>query len=376
MTRSRFYFQWTGEKSSSRFHTGVSLHSHTLHSRESLDFIYQTAKHSRLLQWALRRGEARYKAIHGTDLDLRRGWWTPPLAPRDAYSVEFDQINAMGLTPIVSLTDHDDIEAPMSLQAIDASREIPVSVEWTVPFRRSFFHVGVHNLPPDRARSAMARLSAFTLSPEESALRDILADLHATPGTLMVFNHPFWDEFGTGPDQHQAAMLALLSQCGEYIHALELNGLRPGRENRDVVRLAREWKKPFISGGDRHVLEPNALLNVSNASNFSEFVDEIRSGWSDVLVMSHYRTSYSIRVFHNLLDVFRTYENHGMGWKNWADRVFYTRENETVASLAQIWGDRQPSTVSVFAGLMQLAAHPHIRQALCSAIPAAEEAVV
>ena len=164
MKTTRFHFEWAPDKETARFGTGVSLHSHTLHSKESLDFIYNAARHSWLLRAAIRKGEARYSAYyHGKPLDFRRGWWTPPLAPLDAYALEAGQIRGFGLgTAIVSLTDHDDIEAPMSLQAVDAARATPVSVEWTVPFDSTYFHIGVHNLPPSGARGWMDRLGQFT----------------------------------------------------------------------------------------------------------------------------------------------------------------------------------------------------------------------
>ena len=376
MKRTRIHFQWSAEKPQARFATAVSLHSHTLHSRELLDFFYRIAKHCAPVRWALRRTEARYQARHGVPLDLRRGWWTPPLAPRDAYSVEFDQISSMGLAPIVSLTDHDDIEAPMSLQAIEVSRNIPVSVEWTVPFRNTFFHLGVHNLPPNRARAIMDRLKAFTERPLESDLRAILADLHAEPGPLMVFNHPLWDETGIGAEQHRKAALALLSQHGEYLHAIELNGLRPWGENASAIRLARDWAKPVISGGDRHVIEPNACLNLTNAGCFAEFASEIRSGWSDVFLASHYWTPYATRVFHNVLDVFRRYENHGLGWTDWSDRVFYTLHDGAIASLSQLWGNRPPFPVGALAGFMHFAGQPSMRYALRAAVSGAENVLL
>ena len=154
MKASRFHFQWSPDANPRRFRTGVSLHSHTLHSKESLDFIYWAARESALLRNVIRKGEIRYQAYHGTPLDLRRGWWTPPLAPLDAFKLEAGQIRDIGLEQaIVSLTDHDDIEAPMSLQALDSNRAVPVSVEWTVPFESTFFHLGMHNLPASRARS-------------------------------------------------------------------------------------------------------------------------------------------------------------------------------------------------------------------------------
>ena len=150
------------------------------------------------------------------------------------------------------------LRLPCRCRRSELLETIPISVEWTVPFRNTFFHLGVHNLPPRRARSTMDQLKAFTERPLESELRAILAGLHAEPGTLTVFNHPLWDEMGIGPEQHRIAAVALLSQYGEYLHAIELNGLRPWRENSAAIRLARDWAKPVISGGDRHVIEPNA----------------------------------------------------------------------------------------------------------------------
>ncbi len=360
-----------------RFRTGVSLHSHTLHSRESLNFIYHASRKSALLRWVLRRGEVRYRAIHGIDLDLNLGWWTPPLAPLDAFALEEGQIQELGLRPIVSLTDHDDIEAPMSLQAVEASRAVPVSVEWTVPYRDTFFHLGVHNLPPPDARAAMRRLAAFTAKPAGDELTAILRDLAAQPGTLIVFNHPLWDEKGIGSAEHRRAALDLLLTRGEYLHALELNGLRPWRENNAVTRLARDWGKPVISGGDRHTIEPNATLNLTRAATFAEFAQEIRQDRrSEVLIMPQYHAPHASRIFHSVLDVFRTYDNHGHGWTEWSDRVFYTGRDGTAESLTRLWEGKPPAAAALFAGIMHLAGRPSVRQVLRSvaaAVPAISE---
>jgi len=296
MRATRIHLQWSPEFAANRFRTGVSLHSHTLHSRETLDCLGRAARYSSVLRWAIRRAEARYRANYGTDLDLTRGWWTPPLAPLDAYNVESNQIRAFGLSPLVSLTDHDDIEAPMSLQAIDAARTVPVSVEWTVPFRGTFLHLGVHNLPPLRARTIMSRFREFTARPHESELREIFAYIHAHQHTLVVFNHPLWDEMGVGETAHRKAALGLLGSFRDFIHAVELNGLRPWSENRQAIMLAENWSKPVISGGDRHALKPNATINLTTTGTFSEFVAEIRNGHSTVLLASHYREAHAARI--------------------------------------------------------------------------------
>lgn len=361
---TRIYFQHQTPDLAGRFRTGVSLHSHTLHSRESLGFLYQAARRCWLLRWVVRHGEQRYQAVHGRPLDLNRGWWTPPLAPLHAFRLEAAQIEELGLEPIVSLTDHDDIEAPISLQALEVAPQAPISVEWTVPYGETFFHLGVHNLAPPLARAAMERMKAFTAAPSAAELTSILAIVSADPATLIVFNHPLWDEKGAGRLVHQAAALELLRTHGRYLHAVELNGLRPWAENRAALQLAREWGKPAISGGDRHAIEPNAMLNLTRAASFAEFAQEIRRGHSEVLVMPQYGAPHAARIFHNLLDVFRTYEDHGCGWRHWADRVFYAGESGPARPLSQLWGERPPAAVALFAGAMQVAGHPNVRHAL------------
>jgi hypothetical protein len=364
MKATRIHLQWSPGFSTESYGAGVSLHSHTLHSRESLDLFYRAAGHSALLRAALRHTERRFRTSYGADLNLEKGWWTPPLAPLDAYTVEFDQIQSLGLKPIVSLTDHDDIEAPMSLQAIDATRKVPTSVEWTVPLQNTFVHLGVHNLPPLRARSMMKRLKEFTANPSSGLLKELLSGLHANPGTLVVFNHPMWDEKGVGFEMHRSAVLELLGQCSEFIDAFELNGLRPWNENRQAILLGKTWSKPLISGGDRHAIEPNVVLNLSKALSFSEFAAEIRSGQSDVLITPRYREGHVTRIIQNVLDVLGTYDAHGLGWREWPDRVFYQIDDGAAKSLAQIWGSDPPFPASALSEVLRFAGRTPLRQAL------------
>jgi len=356
MTSPVIHLQEATGKLPGQYRTGVSLHSHTLHSKESLNFIYHASRKSALLRTVLKHGAARYRAIHGTDLDLNRGWWTPPLAPLDALHAETSQLEELNLAPMVSLTDHDDIEAGMSLQAMDASRKIPISVEWTVPFGPTFFHLGIHNILAQHARMVMQCLEDYTAEPNPAMLGPLMADLASAPASLIVFNHPLWDEKGVGAGVHRATAAEFLHDHGEFVHAMEMNGLRPWSENKAVMQFAAEWNKPVISGGDRHTLEPNAVINVTNAVTFAEFVQEVRvDRRSEVMIMRHYHEGYASRIFHNMVDVFRTYDDHGRGWKDWADRVFYTVDSGETKSLTQIWGEEPPAAVAIFAGFMRLA---------------------
>lgn len=373
---SRVALQWIAEPPRRRFRTGVSLHSHTLHSRESLDFIYRLAHRVPVLKAALSRGERHYRKTHGRPLDLSRAWWTPPLGPYDAFKLEREQVRGLGLDALVSLTDHDDIEAPVSLQVLDECRGVPVSVEWTVPFGPSFLHLGIHNLSPAEARLFHREMDFYRKSPREEQLGDILHELAARPRTLVVFNHPLWDEAGVGAERHTESARAFLRRFCSHIHAMELNGFRPWHENRRVLAFAAAAGKPLISGGDRHTTEPNSILNLTNAGTFAEFAEEVRTGWSQVLILNHYRQSFGLRVLHNLREALRTFKDHALGWARWSDRAFYACDDGVVRSLTELFGTRVPLPVSFFVGAVRLASTPRMQWILNGAFQPGEEVIL
>ena len=138
---------------------GVSLHSHTNQSKETLDFISELSKDWSFLQPVIRWGERRSKRLTGIDANYARAYWTPPLTPSLAFDLERKQIEEkLQIQGLVSITDHDEIDAPMLLRTVPSSRHIPVSVEWTVPFGVSAFHLGFIIC---RARPARSGWSAW-----------------------------------------------------------------------------------------------------------------------------------------------------------------------------------------------------------------------
>ncbi len=216
-------------------------------------------------------------AMHGVRVNYAASYWTPPMTPKLAFELESRQIEKLGLAPMVSITDHDNIKAPMLLRTVPSARQIPVSVEWSAPYGGvQAFHLGVHNLPSARAPEWMATLEEFTANPSDARLTEILRALHDEPNVLVVFNHPLWDLYLIGQEKHEFLVNEFLQKNGAYLHALELNGLRNWDENRAVRRLAEKWNMLLISGGDRHGVEPNANINLTNAASFTEFVHEIR----------------------------------------------------------------------------------------------------
>src|ERR1700733_9488105 len=166
-----------------------------------------------------RRSSGQAKGVTGKY--MARGWWTPPLGPHDAWSLEKSQIEALDPNAIVSITDHDNIEAPVSLQVLEECQGTPISVEWTVPFGPTFFHLGVHNLPPCRARALWAEMDDYRQNPDEARLSEILTALASLHSVLLVFNHPLWDEHGIGQTAHRDAVLEFLRRFEPSLHALE-----------------------------------------------------------------------------------------------------------------------------------------------------------
>ena len=357
---SQIHLQWSGARDGEHFRTGVSLHSHTLHSRESLDCVEVAGAKSWWMREAVRISEQRYFKLRGTRLNLKNGWWTPPLGPQEVWSAERNQIEELGLGALVSLTDHDDIEAPMSLQVLEGCRGTPISVEWTVPFGPTVFHLGVHNLPPAEARAWFAEMDRYRSHRRLEGLREALRQLSAWRDTLVILNHPLWDESGTSAGRHAATALQFLDEFGEWLHALELNGLRPWSENRKVLAIARDFGKPVVAGGDRHAAESNAVLNLTRATSFEEFTAEIREGCSDVLILDHYREPHLSRVTRNIADVLRTYDRHPNGWRRWSDRMFCPDAGGNARSLGDLFAGRTPEPIAVFVGAMQLASLPHL----------------
>ena len=359
-----FHYAWRGPSAAARFRSGVSLHSHTLHSREYLGFLFGILRAWAPLRWAVRRDAA-------TLPDFRRVWYTPPLGARQAWEVEARQLSdGLGLNPLVSLTDHDAIDAPLALRALDPTRDAPISVEWTAPFRDTFFHIGVHNLPPAGAHQLFARMKAYTAAPAGETFAELLDALHAAPETLVALNHPFWDEGGLGAPRHRQRLLELLAAARGRIHAIEVNGFRPWKENLAAAQLAAAWGLPAVAGGDRHGHEPNAAVNLTQANTFAGYVDDVRRrGLSEVLYMPAMRDSRRVRILGAICDVLRDNPDRGLGWRRWSDRFFYRFDDGAVRSLSELWtSGREPAVVRNFAGLMNslrgsLAAAP-VRSAL------------
>jgi len=341
MAQSTISYLWRDKNAAQGFKTGVSLHSHTNQSKETLDFLANFGNQFPAMRPFISRLERRSESNHGVKVNYASSYWTPPLTPKLAFDLESKQIEQLDLAPMVSISDHDNISAPMLLRSVPSARQIPVSVEWTVPYGdMQAFHLGVHNLPSARAVEWMDRLSAYTAKPNAKELGEIMAALDAEPNVLLIFNHPMWDLYLIGRDRHEFLVNEFLLKYGVYLHALELNGLRNWDENRAVRRLAEKWNMLLISGGDRHGIEPNANVNLTNATSFTEFVHEVRKERrSSVLFMPQYAEPWKHRILRSAIDAIADYPDFPEGSRAWDERVYHPDIQGVDRPLRQLWPD-------------------------------------
>jgi hypothetical protein len=339
MPCSSISYLWRDKSAPRDFRTGVSLHSHTNQSRETLDFLASFGNQYPVLRPMLTRLEARAEQRYGIRVDYATSYWTPPMTPKLAFDLERRQVEKLGLDAMVSLSDHDTIAAPMLLRTVPSARQIPVSVEWSVPYAdQQTFHFGVHNLPSARAVEWMQILADYTAQPSIDRLGEILAALHDEPNVLVIFNHPLWDLYLIGDEKHRFLVNEFLQRYGSFIHALELNGLRHWAENREVRQLADQWNMLLVSGGDRHGVEPNANINLTRAESFTEFVHEIRrERKSNILYMPQYATPWKHRILMSTIDAIRNYPEFPEGSRHWDERVFHPDAQGVSRPISQLW---------------------------------------
>jgi hypothetical protein len=126
----------------------------------------------------------------------------------------------------------------------------PISLEWTVPFEYGFFHVGVHNLPKDRAVEVTKTLLDYTFNEENHGaerLNELFAMLSEMRGVLVILNHPIWDIEMVGKEKHAILLKNFIREHGRWIHAFEINGFRSWSENKAVIEMAEALGIPIAT---------------------------------------------------------------------------------------------------------------------------------
>jgi len=336
----------------------VSLHSHSECSCERLDFIPHFAHQIPVVSRYFERAVDEYERRHGRPLDFATWYWRPPATPADVIASEREHLQRrLGLIALVSLTDHDTLEGPMALRASGKS-DVPLSLEWTVPFGHTIFHLGVHGIRAAQVHEIAAALRAYTTSSpnspsaSEPRLTEILEWLCECDETLVILNHPYWDIGHVGQLRHDSTLLAFLRAHRDRIHGLELNGYRAWDENRRVLPLAQGFGIPIVGGGDRHGLTPNTIVNLTRAGGFGGFVRELRTERvTQCVVFPEYRAPFVARLLESANDVLSPDRRHSRGARTWADRVFTTMSGQE-HSAASMW--RVPSWLNTVVGVTRL----------------------
>jgi hypothetical protein len=361
LAENQLSYFWNEPDVSREYRLAVSLHSHTNYSKEGLRFILEFTQKRPLLRWALDRQSHRSTI----PVDWVRAYWTPPLIPKLAFDVERNQIeNVLALAALVSLTDHDSIAAPTLLQVAEETSQIPLSLEWSVPFEGAVFHLGVHNLPSSRAHTIMADLGAYACHQSPVQLNELLAMLDGCPEVLLIFNHPMWDLSGMGRQRYTQVLEQFLQANARFLHGFELNATRNWRENKGVIELAGRWRRLLISGGDRHGCEPSAALNLTCAESFSEFVHEIRAEQrSHVLFMPQYAEPLGLRTTQTVFDVIREYPEYSPGCRRWDDRVFHPDRYGEEQPISTLW-KAPPAFIERIFSVMRVLENATVRRAL------------
>jgi hypothetical protein len=364
---TKIQFFWKNRHIDKDFRTGVSLHSHSMYSQESLEMIPRYTARVAYVGRAVQEQSEEFNRKRGFKLDFADAFWTPPYAPRQAYRLEEKQIQRQFQLPaMVSITDHDDIRAGTLLHVLHRFRNAPLSTEWTIPFGPTFFHLGVHNIPSSHGGALINALREYTRNSRPELLIDLLHHLNSLENILVVLNHPLWDEKGIGATAHEQALDQFLHRHRGFIHALEVNGLRSWQENRNVIELGRQIGLPVVAGGDRHGREPNAVLNLSRAAMFSHFVDEVRhERFSHIVFMPQYHEPLKMRVLQTMIDIVRDYPENPPGRRSWSDRVFYRNPaTGTPIPLASIWNGNCPNILRQFISVMRLFEWRGVRSAI------------
>lgn len=307
--------------------TGVSLHCHTEHSKEMLDFVPHYAEKLPIIAQFWKRERDNYLKKEGKGIDFSSAYWSPPMNPDAVYEIEKKQINDTGIDAIVSLTDHDSIDATLKVNETEPNTHAPISMEWTVPFEYGYFHVGVHNLPKARALELTKTLLDYTFIDENHTnekLAEMFAMLNEIPSVLVILNHPLWDIELVGKERHEALLKDFIRVHGKWIHAFEINGFRAWSENKAVIEMAESLGMPIATGGDRHGCKPNTVINLTNASTFDEFVDEIRGEKrSEVVLMPEYEHPIHSRQLQSFSEILNHYPEFPDGRQRWFDRVYF-----------------------------------------------------
>src|SRR5215207_2731022 len=127
LKQTRLHILHDAESLASKAKTGVSLHCHTQYSKEMLDFVPHYAEKLPIISYFWKKERDKYLKEQGKGIDFSTAFWSPPMTEEDVFRIEKAQMNDAGLEAIVSLSDHDSIDANLKLNEQNANAVAPIS---------------------------------------------------------------------------------------------------------------------------------------------------------------------------------------------------------------------------------------------------------
>ncbi len=100
MPATAISYLWRDPRVTQGHATGVSLHSHTNQSQETLSFVADWTAQYGFVRPLMQHLDRRSWDRHRIRIDWARSYWTPPLTPKQAWDLESGQIEKLGLRPM------------------------------------------------------------------------------------------------------------------------------------------------------------------------------------------------------------------------------------------------------------------------------------
>src|SRR5947199_5183219 len=126
LKQTRLHILRRPENLTSKARTGLSLHCHTEHSKEMLDFIPHYASKLPIIAYFWRKQRDKFQEREGRAIDFSTAHWSPPVTVNGVFMIEQEQINKVGLEAIVSISDHDSIDGNLTLNEASENPAAPI----------------------------------------------------------------------------------------------------------------------------------------------------------------------------------------------------------------------------------------------------------
>ena len=107
-----------------------------------LDFVPHYAEKLPIIAQFWRKERDKYQEREGKGIDFSTADWSPPMTADAVYGIEKKQMNDAGLDAIVSLTDHDSINATLEVNEKTENAKAPISMEADGSIRIRLFPFG------------------------------------------------------------------------------------------------------------------------------------------------------------------------------------------------------------------------------------------